>query len=160
MVSDGQGGSIDSPRNPPVDPSAQIQFFCPGFPKPQGSKRHVGRGIMVESSKDLGPWREAIARHAAAEAGELRFTGACYLQACFWMPRPNAHFGTGKNAAKLKKSAPVYCSVRPDLDKLLRALCDALAMSGVLQSDALIARVAAEKCYGNPGVLVNLQVLP
>lgn len=159
MVSDGQGGLANSPHHPPADPSAQIQFFVPGIPRPQGSKRHVGKGVMVESSKELAPWRQAIAYAALKETGELRFSGACYLQACFWMPRPQAHFGTGKNAGRLKKSAPIYCSTRPDLDKLLRALCDALAQSGVLGSDALVAKIWAEKVYGNPGVLVNLQTL-
>lgn len=160
MVSGGQG---DWPASPPrhlPDPSAQIQFFVPGHAKPQGSKRYVGKGIMVESSKDLGPWRQAIAHAALKEAGDVRFSGACFLQACFWMPRPKAHFGTGKNAGQLKLSAPHYCATKPDLDKLLRALCDALAQSGVLRSDALISKIAAEKRYGDPGVLVNLQVLP
>ena len=27
---------------------------------PQGSKRHVGRGIMIESSKRVKPWRDAV----------------------------------------------------------------------------------------------------
>ena len=83
-----------------------------------------------------------------------------YLQACFWLPRPKGHFGTGKNAGKLKKSAPLYCSTKPDLDKLLRAVCDALWQSGVLSSDALITKITSEKRYGDPGVLINLQVLP
>jgi Holliday junction resolvase RusA-like endonuclease len=35
-----------------------------GNPAPQGSKRHVGGGVMVEMSKAVKPWREAI-KHAA-----------------------------------------------------------------------------------------------
>ena len=37
-----------------------------GTPAPQGSKRHVGRGIMVESSRLVGPWREAVKAAVAA----------------------------------------------------------------------------------------------
>jgi crossover junction endodeoxyribonuclease RusA len=32
-----------------------IVFTVPGKPAPQGSKRHVGRGIMVESSNHVAP---------------------------------------------------------------------------------------------------------
>jgi crossover junction endodeoxyribonuclease RusA len=31
-----------------------------GIPAPQGSKRHVGGGRMIESSRAVGPWREAV----------------------------------------------------------------------------------------------------
>ena len=31
-----------------------------GEPAPQGSKRHVGGGRMIEASKKLPPWREAV----------------------------------------------------------------------------------------------------
>jgi len=41
--------------------STPITFFVPGKPAPQGSKRHVGRGIMLESSREVGPWRERVA---------------------------------------------------------------------------------------------------
>ena len=35
-------------------------FFVLGEPAPQGSKRHVGHGILLEQSKKVKPWREAI----------------------------------------------------------------------------------------------------
>jgi len=40
-----------------------------GRPAPQGSKRHLGRGVMVEWSKAVKPWREAV-KSAAADLGE------------------------------------------------------------------------------------------
>ena len=47
-----------------------------GTPAPQGSKRHVGGGRMVESSKLVGPWREAVkAAVAAAYPGLEPITG-------------------------------------------------------------------------------------
>lgn len=134
-----------------------IQFFCPGLPIAQGSKRHVGKGILVESSKALAPWRQAVAAEALKAAGELRFHEACHLQACFWFPHPSDHYRTGKYAGALKKTAPLFREKQPDLDKLLRALGDALVQSGVLRSDALIVKLFAEKRYGDPGVLVRLQ---
>jgi crossover junction endodeoxyribonuclease RusA len=50
-----------------------ITFYVPGKPAPRGSKRHVGRGIMVDSSREVGPWRErvALAAHNAMAARDL-----------------------------------------------------------------------------------------
>ncbi|QDH92357.1 RusA-like resolvase [Gordonia phage Spooky] len=36
-------------------------IWIPGIPAPQGSKRHVGNGILIESSKRVGPWRAVVA---------------------------------------------------------------------------------------------------
>jgi crossover junction endodeoxyribonuclease RusA len=136
-----------------------IQFFVPGKPAAQGSKRHVGHGVMVEMLKDLAPWRQAIAEYAKAEAKGEQLLGPLRLRAIFWFPRPASHFGTGRNQWNLKKRAPTYRDANPDLDKLLRALCDGLTASGVIRDDRYIVKVEAEKRYGTPGVLCNLQVI-
>ena len=34
-----------------------LSFDVKGVPGAQGSKRHVGRGVMLESSKKVAPWR-------------------------------------------------------------------------------------------------------
>jgi crossover junction endodeoxyribonuclease RusA len=145
-------------RGTHLDPPA-LQFFCPGVPIAQGSKRHVGRGILVESSKDLGPWRQAICMQAIMEGKGLKLFDPILLRACFWFQRPKTHFRTGKHQGQLKDSAPTFRASQPDLDKLLRALFDALTASGVVQDDRQIVMVEAEKRYGDPGVLVSLQVL-
>ena len=62
----GAGGRATS-RWPMHEP---VQFFVRGTPRAQGSKRHVGHGIMVEMSKDLAPWRQAIAAEAAQHNGD------------------------------------------------------------------------------------------
>jgi Holliday junction resolvase RusA-like endonuclease len=137
----------------------EIQFFVPGKPVAQGSKRHVGKGVMVEMLKDLAPWRQAIAEYAKAEAQGEQLLGPLKLRCMFWFPRPASHFGTGRNQGNLKASAPVYRDSNPDLDKLLRAVCDGLTASGVIRDDRYIVRMEGAKRYGDPGVLVNLQVL-
>ena len=43
-----------------------LTFRVYGTPAPQGSKRHVGRGVMVESSKKVAPWRQDVVAAAAA----------------------------------------------------------------------------------------------
>jgi hypothetical protein len=76
-------------------------------------------------------------------------TGALELRATFVFPRPKSHFGTGRNAGKLKPSAPALVTTRPDLDKLVRAIGDALT-GVVFSDDAHLAVVHAEKHYGSP----------
>ncbi len=92
-----------------------IAFFVPGKPAPQGSKRHVGRGILVESSKDVGPWRERIALAAHSHAERL-LDGPVSVGLHFVMPRP-------KSAPKRTTPPAIR---RPDTDKLARACLDAL----------------------------------
>ena len=52
-----------------------VEFEVVGLPAAQGSKRHVGNGVMVESSKALKPWRSAVAeaaRDIAADVGQVQ----------------------------------------------------------------------------------------
>ncbi len=100
-----------------AEPVDEVQFFVPGKAAPQGSKRHVGRGILVESSKEVGPWRERVALAAHhAMGGHALFDGAVSVTLNFVLPRP-------KSAPKTKTPP---ATKRPDLDKLERACLDAL----------------------------------
>lgn len=95
----------------------EIRFYVPGRPAPQGSKRHVGRGVLVESSKEVGPWRERVALAAhQAMGGRPLFDGPVSVVLNFVLPRP-------KSAPKTRTPA---ATKRPDLDKLERAILDAL----------------------------------
>jgi crossover junction endodeoxyribonuclease RusA len=137
-----------------------IQFFVPGHPKAQGSKRHVGKGVMVEMAKDLKPWRQAIAKAAAEEMdGRDSFHNTVQLRAVFWFHRPKTHYRQGKYAGEVKSTAPMYRSASPDLDKLCRAVGDALTIGGLILDDRHIVRIEAEKRYGDPGVLVEVREL-
>lgn len=100
-------------------------FFVPGTPAPQGSKKHVGNGVMIESSKHLKLWRAKVA-WAAKQHIKAPRAGAIRLDLHFVMPRPKSHYGTGRNADKLKTYAPASHVQKPDLDKLVRAVGDAL----------------------------------
>ena len=115
----------------------RLEFFVPGIAAPQGSKRHVGGGRMVESSKALAPWRDSVhtfARLAADKQGWPCATTAVVAGFRFNIPRP---------ASVSEKRRPLP-SVKPDLSKLIRAAEDALVTAGVLQDDALIVRYAPD----------------
>ena len=68
-----------------------VEFIVYGLPAPQGSKRHVGRGIMVESSKAVKPWREAVKWAALeARAGRPPMDGPIAAQIIFTLPKPKS----------------------------------------------------------------------
>ena len=64
--------------------------------------------------------------------------GPLEVHAYFVYARPASHYGTGRNAHQLKPSAPAMKHTAPDLDKLQRALGDALTQAGTIRDDARI----------------------
>ena len=116
-----------------------VKFAVFGTPAPQGSKRHVGNGIMVESSTLVKPWREAV-KYAAIEAREqwpqTRFAGPVRVRLWFWLRRP--------------QSAPkrvLWPTTRPDLDKLIRSTLDGIGEAGVWVDDAQVVNLSAYKQF-------------
>lgn len=127
-----------------------LQFTVHGIPAPQGSKRHIGRGVMIESSAKVKPWREAV-KWAALEAmppGFVKLDGPLVLSVVFYLPRP-----------KSEKKA-VACCKMPDLSKLIRSTEDALTDAGVWADDARVASIIAEKRYeatdNPPGAMISV----
>jgi len=140
-----------------------VVFNVYGEPAPQGSKtvaRTGGGGSFVrEDNPATVPWRNAVAAEAAAAMdGREPIVGPVELEVIFVFARPKSHYRTGRHAGELKPSAPHYCPRRPDVDKLARALGDAL--SGiVVVDDAQVVKLRAEKHYGSPGAEVVVREL-
>lgn len=128
--------------------TAILTCVIPGNPQPQGSKTRGANGAMYEANRRLKPWRaHAITQLRAAWAGEP-ITHGVHVTARFVYARPKSHYGTGRNAGIVKPSAPYYKASAPDLDKLQRALGDALTQAGILRDDALIVAWNSAKVYG------------
>jgi len=126
-----------------------IQFTVHGIPAPAGSKRAFvvkGRAVVTDASAKSRPWKALVA-DAAAQAmnGAQLLRGPLCLSIVFHVPRPKGHIG--KHG--VRPSAPRFPAVRPDVDKLSRAVLDAL--SGVLYiDDAQIVEKTVAKYYGEP----------
>jgi Holliday junction resolvase RusA-like endonuclease len=136
----------------------KIEFTAYGEAKPAGSKtgfvvkdKKTGkhRAIVVDASKGNKPW-QAIVSSAALES----YHGAllrCALSVTFrfYFPRPKCHYGTGRNASKLKPDAPAFLTKAPDVLKLSRGVEDAL--SGIVYvDDSQIVMESISKHYGEP----------
>lgn len=130
-----------------------------GLPAPQGSKRHVGRGILVESSTKVGPWREAVVAAATNQgAANVRLDGPVKVDVSFYLPRPKAHYRAN---GELRPTAPFVQFNTPDIDKLLRSTLDALVQAAVIADDARVQELEARKLYATseraPGALIMLK---
>lgn len=143
-----------------------LAFDVIGLPGPQGSKRFVGRsqktgrGILVESSAKVKPWRDAVV-YAAREAlqrqrvrmhalgkgevyclpGESSFSifthplpldGPLVPSMVFTLPKP----------ASAPKRRTTWPDKKPDLSKLARSTEDALSDAGVWRDDARVVEYA------------------
>jgi Holliday junction resolvase RusA-like endonuclease len=117
---------------------------------PRGNQRHrtVG-GHQYTPTATLEARRQI--RMAWLEAGFPLFGGPVCVRVSAFMPRPRAHFGTGKNAERPRRSAPRLPTGKPDVDNLLKLVGDALA--GVaFGDDAAIVQAFVDKGYaGAPG---------
>lgn len=110
-----------------------------GTPAPQGSKRHVGHGILKESSVKLAPWREAVtyaARHWMQQRGlsAPALSGPISYSMIFTLRRPK----------RPKYSVP---ATPPDISKLQRSTEDALTDAGIWEDDGRVVQAAAYKVF-------------
>jgi len=146
-----------------------IRFVVYGVAQPAGSKRSLplrkkGGGFLcrengspiintVDANPKAGEWKKVVAQEARRHySGEL-LTGPIRLRLTFVRVRPKGHFGSGKNAAIVKSSAPGWPTARPDLLKLARGVEDSL--TGVVwQDDAQIVEEILEKRWGEPACVV------
>lgn len=125
-----------------------VTFFVAGIPVPQGSKTAyvVGkRAVLTDANKaTLKPWRAEVTRVARASwLDRAQLLGVpVHVRAVFVFERPKS----------VKRDAP---SVKPDVDKLARALLDAVTDAGVWKDDSQVTDLHVEKVYGAaPGVHV------
>lgn len=138
-------------------------MWVPGIPVTQGSMRHRGKGRMAHDNEEkLKPWRAVVAYHTAEgwHGGPSEAAMSIGLRFCF--RRPKTHYGTGRNSGALKKTAPKYpAGRRYDLDKLVRAVLDALT-GVVYMDDGQVVDLGEKphKCYApDPGVQIIVREL-
>lgn len=161
-----------TPAAPAVGPLPAITITVHGLPAPQGSKRHVGGGVMVESSKKVKPWRQDVKHAALAITEACDWTildGPLAVSMVFTFDRPKGHYRTGRNAHLLRDAAPSRPAGMPDLSKIARSTEDAL--TGVVwKDDARVVEyvrlgkfytgTAVEDVLAVPGCVIRVWPLP
>lgn len=113
---------------------------------------------VTDDNKDTKAWRNHVSATAREEYSGPLLTGFVSLECVFYLQRPKSHYGTGANGCRVKPSAPAMPGVKPDHDKLLRAVSDGLTQAGnVYKDDALVVDGIARKRYGTPRVEITIQ---
>lgn len=124
-----------------------IHAFIPGTPVPQGSV-NVYRGRIVGVTPKLREWRLKIRAATMARHAGPPLDGPICVSLVFQLAPP-------------KKPRWPLPAVKPDLDKLVRAVLDSLSttklLRGVITDDARVVSITATKTYhGKPGVMVTI----
>ena len=133
----------------------QLSFFAPGLPAPQGSKVYAvskaGKAYGREANKGLPHWRKSVQESAeaalmATDEWERDYDGAVRLELVLIFP----HIASGRYF----KTSP------PDLDKLIRGVCDALTKARVYKDDARVVSLLSEKVHGlRTGAHIQLRTI-
>lgn len=125
-----------------------VSFFAEGVAAPEGSHRYVGyrggRPVVAHDNPRLAGWRTIVARaanDAARSAGWApQYDGPVAVQAHFYLPHPK------------RPRFPDRAATKPDLDKLARAVGDALAApGGILLEDSRIVTWVLTKRWASDG---------
>ncbi len=142
-----------------------ITIRVDGDPVCKGSMRawvnpKTHRAIVTASNpKKQRGWSSRISYAAQEAMGDKPLiTGAVHVALSFRLRRPKGHYGTGRNAEKLKPSAPAYPILKKDdLDKLERCALDAL--TGVVWvDDGQVVNLDGGKRYADHGEAAGVAV--
>lgn len=129
-----------------------IQLTVEGNPVPQGSFRHVGNGRIIAANPKLNTWRETIAWQVAQQTHHRLIDGSIRVDLVFTLPRP-------KSVPRGVRERP---TVKPDLDKLIRSVLDAISLERycqILLDDSYVTDIHAAKRYADftpPGVEIMI----
>jgi Holliday junction resolvase RusA-like endonuclease len=142
-----------------------LALWIAGTPMPRGSHTAVVRGnraVLLDARR--GParakfdaWMSAVKVAAEMARGEAEpLDGPLAIAATFYLARP-------KHETRDERRR-IYHATRPDADKLLRALLDALVRAGAIRDDARVSVVrVAKKFAASPdetGARVTIARIP
>lgn len=154
--------------------SNHVQFFVAGTPQPKGSPwvmtqirgKRLARPRVVNDTTASRKWQKEVGKRARIMMFELdrrKFEDEpLAVSLIFVLARPKSHFTKG---GELKKSAPKWPAVKPDLDKLARCVLDGLE-GEVFDQDSRIVNLPLRKVYAShdpadnddPGVMITVGV--
>jgi Holliday junction resolvase RusA-like endonuclease len=136
-----------------------IRFEVLGIPKAQKRAKFARQGDFVKTYDPSGKDKQSMAAEIKGFAPRIPIDEPIAVKIEFYMPRPQSHFGSGKNASLLKPNAPLWCSGKPDLDNMVKYITDVMN-SVFYRDDALIFWITANKRYSlQPKTKVCIETL-
>lgn len=133
-----------------------------GRPVSKGSWKNVGQGRAIASNRDnLRIWEYEVTQAVRRAIGDRQIgDDPVSVTLRFHFARPKGHF---RRDGTFKPSAPAYFTRTPDLDKVVRAVLDAITNAGLWDDDAQVIHLEATKVYTsnmrNQGVEIAIRTL-
>lgn len=134
-------------------------IYIPGIPDVKMRPRFSKKTRRAYDPNGLP--KEASIQKAKIAGDEEIYTRPLYVIYEFVFPRPKGHYGTGKNQAVLKGSAPKHCCSPKDLDNLEKFYADSFNCIAY-KDDCQIVASKARKRWAGEGEMphVEIQIRP
>lgn len=121
-----------------------LRATIPGSAPTKGSRwdfKHpkTGQHITTDDSRSLGVWTERAVAAMQREAPAAPIDDPLFLCCTVYRRRPKGHYGSGRNAGRLKPGLPEFPPIGNDVDKVLRACFDACKLARWVSDDVRFA---------------------
>jgi len=113
-----------------------IVLWIPGKPEAKPRPRACVLGKHAHIYQPKPAWVKTVKGVAEKQAPTTPLIPPVCVDIAFLMPRPKSHFGTGKNADRLRANAPVLHMAKPDRDNLDKLILDVLQDCGYFANDS------------------------
>ena len=137
----------------------EISFLIPGDPVAKNRPRFFARkagtkihtGVYKDQEDQEGYFKQMISKQLPVDF-EI-YNGPIILEITCNLARPKSHFGTGRNAELLKKSAPIFPQNPKDWDNYGKFVSDCLNKI-IYQDDRQVISGKVEIFYSKVGCTV------
>ncbi len=143
------------------EPAGSKQAFCPTKPNGEPYRGPTGRIIInvVDDNPRSKEWKKVVARAARQHFTREPHDGPVECRLEFVVTRPQYHFGTGKNAERLKDAAAHFPTAKPDTLKLSRGTEDALTGIAWIDDSQVVNQTATKRYGTRPGVQITISAV-
>lgn len=147
----------------------RVRVWISGTPVPKGSAKYLGKNrktgkalVVQDNAKLQKVWADAIGwtvglAMKAEKQQKVTAGRPVQLTMRFQFKRPKKHMGEGKNKGKVKPSAPHFHTVKPDLDKLVRCVKDALSGIAYDDDNQVVAHSACKAYSEHEGLMLSIE---
>jgi Holliday junction resolvase RusA-like endonuclease len=116
--------------------------------------------MLLDASPRTREWRDLLTLEMRKCAPPQPLDEPVFVQLTIFVQRPLSHYGTGRNADRLKRGVPDIPKTGLDTDKVLRACNDAAKNAGWFVNDSRVAECHVRRCYAETeGVVVEAWAL-